>query len=191
MGYSIQRRNTVTATQSDGQKQTGFIAQEVEAAANKLNYDFSGVYKPQNDKDPYGLSYSDFVVPLVKAVQELSSQNEALQERVSKLEAMINGRLSTVNSQRSTVISAASLLQNVPNPFSQTTRINYTLPPKHLSAKIIITDKSGKVLKQVNLSGNGKGGLNLDASMLSSGAYQYSLFVDGKLIASKQMILTK
>ena len=50
--------------------QTGFIAQEVELAAKKLGYDFSSVDAPKNDKDNYGLSYSEFVVPLVKAIQE-------------------------------------------------------------------------------------------------------------------------
>ena len=55
---------------------TGFLAQEVEEAAKKINYDFSGVDAPKNDKDVYGLRYGDFVVPLVKAVQELSVQNE-------------------------------------------------------------------------------------------------------------------
>jgi hypothetical protein len=49
---------------------SGFIAQEVEQAAKELNYDFDGIYKPQNDKDTYGLGYQQFVVPLVKAVQE-------------------------------------------------------------------------------------------------------------------------
>ena len=57
---------------------TGFIAQDVEKAAKELNYDFSGVDKPANDKDVYGLRYAEFVVPLVKAVQELSKKNEEL-----------------------------------------------------------------------------------------------------------------
>lgn len=35
-------------------KFTGFIAQEVEAAAEKIGYDFSGVDKPANDKSFYG-----------------------------------------------------------------------------------------------------------------------------------------
>ena len=60
---------------------TGFIAQDVEKAAKELNYDFSGVDAAKNDKDLYGLRYSEFVVPLVKAVQELSSQNEKLKNQ--------------------------------------------------------------------------------------------------------------
>jgi len=51
-------------------------------------------------------------------------------------------------------------------------------------------DKTGKVLKEINVSGSGKGVLSIDASTLSSGAYQYSLYVDGRLIGTKQMILT-
>ncbi len=49
---------------------TGFIAQEVEKAANECNFDFSAIVKPSNDKTPYNLTYAEFVVPLVKAIQE-------------------------------------------------------------------------------------------------------------------------
>lgn len=66
---------------------SGFVAQEVEKAATNLGYDFSGVYKPQNDKDLYGLSYAEFVVPLVKAVQELSKANEQLTMKNDELKA--------------------------------------------------------------------------------------------------------
>ncbi|MBK5285458.1 MAG: tail fiber domain-containing protein [Bacteroidia bacterium] len=51
---------------------SGFIAQEVEQVAKQVGYDFSGVDAPKNDKDLYGLRYAEFVVPLVKAVQELN-----------------------------------------------------------------------------------------------------------------------
>lgn len=56
---------------------TGFIAQEVESAAKEVNYNFSGIDAPKNGKDFYGLRYAEFVVPLVKAVQELSAANGA------------------------------------------------------------------------------------------------------------------
>jgi len=41
---------------------SGFIAQDVEIAAQSLGYDFSGVDAPENDKTPYGLRYAEFVV---------------------------------------------------------------------------------------------------------------------------------
>ncbi len=49
---------------------TGFIAQEVEQAARNLGFEFSGVDRPENANGLYGLRYAEFVVPLVKAVQE-------------------------------------------------------------------------------------------------------------------------
>ncbi|HYJ62619.1 MAG TPA: tail fiber domain-containing protein, partial [Parafilimonas sp.] len=177
---------------------TGFVAQDVEKAAKNLNYDFSGVDAAKNDKSLYGLRYSDFVVPLVEAVQELSRMNDAkdseinnLEARLSKLEAMVSANQSTVNSEQLAIVSSASLQQNNPNPFSNATTINYSLPKTYSSAKIIITNNNGVALKQINLSAKGKGSVNINASTLAAGAYQYSLYVDGKKIDTKQMISSK
>jgi carbonic anhydrase/acetyltransferase-like protein (isoleucine patch superfamily) len=100
---------------------TGFIAQDVEKAAKELNYDFSGVDAPKNEKDLYALRYAEFVVPLVKAVQELSKLNDEkdariddLQKQINELKAMVHGNItSTAVDQQST----ASLEQNVLRPF--------------------------------------------------------------------------
>jgi flagellar hook assembly protein FlgD len=166
---------------------TGFAAQDVEKAAKELNYDFSGVDAAKNSKDLYGLRYAEFVVPLVKAVQELS-------QKVEKLEAALAERnssnLSSASSKNVT-LTDASLGQNTPNPFTRGTSINYTVPQKFSSAQIIIYDNNGRTIKQVNISAAGKGTINVDASMLSAGTYSYSLIVDGKPISSKQMILAK
>ena len=77
-------------SEKEGKVYTGFIAQEVEEAANKLKYEFSGLHKPTNDKDAYGLSYSDFVVPLVKAVQELSEENKQLKQQLAALKLQVD-----------------------------------------------------------------------------------------------------
>ena len=61
-------------------RRSGFIAQEVEKAAEETGYNFDGVSKPQDAKGNYSLAYSQFVVPLVKAVQELDKKNEQLQK---------------------------------------------------------------------------------------------------------------
>ena len=92
-----------------------------------------------------------------------------------------------VNGQQST----AALQQNIPNPYNHTTSIAYNLPAQFSSAQIIVTDNTGKTLKTINVSGAGKGILHLDASTLSSGSYNYSLYVDGKLIDTKKMMLSK
>src|SRR6266542_1477562 len=181
---------------------TGFVAQDVEVIAKKMNYDFDGVDAPKNDKDLYGIRYDEFVVPLVKAVQELSKSNdekdkklEDLQRQIDELKKMIQPSAeNSVVSQAATTnltIASALLEQNIPNPFTANTTIHYSLPQKFTTAQILITDQNGKALKQLNVSGTGKGSLNIDTAMLSAGAYNYSMYVDGKLIGSKQMVHIK
>jgi hypothetical protein len=183
---------------------TGFIAQDVEKAAKSLNYDFSGVDAAKNDKDLYGLRYAEFVVPLVKAVQELSKMNDAkdsgiqqqnikidnLQQQLNELKKMIAVNQSPAVADNSTIMSSASLQQNTPNPFTNATNIKYSLPLSYSSAKIIVTGNNGIALKQINVTGK-EGSVTIDASTLATGAYQYSLYVDGRLIDTKQMIATK
>ena len=51
-------------------RRSGFIAQEVEKAADASGYNFSGIIKPKTEREHYSLSYESFVVPLVKGMQE-------------------------------------------------------------------------------------------------------------------------
>lgn len=79
----------------DGEKikYTGFLAQEVEQAAQAIGYDFSGYHAPKDKTGLYSLSYEQFVVPLVKAMQEQQviitnqqKQIELLEKRLTALE---------------------------------------------------------------------------------------------------------
>jgi hypothetical protein len=78
---------------------TGFIAQEVEAAAKNIGFEFSGVDAPKNENDMYGLRYAEFVVPLVKAVQEqqqqieeLKAENASMEEQLMAIESKLLGK---------------------------------------------------------------------------------------------------
>lgn len=105
---------------------TGFVAQDVEKVAKDLNYNFSGVDAAKSSKDLYGLRYSEFVVPLVKAVQELSKMNDDkdhvindLKTRLERLETAMNMQSSQAGNQGKAIsINDASLEQNRPNPFT-------------------------------------------------------------------------
>ncbi len=82
------------------QREVGFIAQEVEALIQSLGVEFNGVDAPENEDDYYGIRYSQFVMPLVKAVQELNekleqenatlkAQNDEMLKRIEKLEELM------------------------------------------------------------------------------------------------------
>jgi hypothetical protein len=82
-------QNAIPPAASKPARITGFVAQEVELVANAIGFDFSGIDKPKNSKDLYGLRYSEFVVPLVKAVQEQQAMIEVLQARLEQLEKLL------------------------------------------------------------------------------------------------------
>jgi hypothetical protein len=73
-------------------KMTGFLAQDVELAANEIGYNFSGIHKPKNGDGLYSLEYGSFVVPLVKAVQEqqqiIEKQQKQIDELLKRIEAL-------------------------------------------------------------------------------------------------------
>lgn len=68
---------------------TGFIAQEVETAAKATGYDFSGVDIPKSAKEVYGLRYEEFVIPLVKAVQEQQQMLDTDDSRLTSLQQQL------------------------------------------------------------------------------------------------------
>jgi trimeric autotransporter adhesin len=78
----------------DGEKikYSGFLAQEVEQAAKGAGYDFSGYTAPKNQWSLYTLSYEQFVVPLVKAMQEqqviITNQQKQLEMMEKRLAAL-------------------------------------------------------------------------------------------------------
>jgi len=180
---------------------SGFIAQDVEKAARSVGYNFSGVDAPENGKGMYGLRYAEFVVPLVKAVQELSEQNDQLQKQVNELTGLVYKLLekedavvfrsenSTTGLPESTGIKA-SLEQNIPNPFNQTTVVRYTLPQSYNSAQIVITNASGVIVKKIPLFA-GSNNITIEGGSMQAGIYFYSLICDGNVVDTKRMILTK
>jgi hypothetical protein len=185
---------------------TGFVAQEVEEAAKALNYDFSGVDKPKDNEDFYGLRYGDFVVPLVKAVQELSAENkelkkevnelqqkqeqiEVLEARLAKLEAALSR--STHSSNTTATITGAYLEQSIPNPSRGSALIRYHLPQGTSSAQVVVTNSKGQVLKTIALNSRGDGQVSLQGGNLPAGTYTYSLWIEGRQADTKQMVIVR
>jgi hypothetical protein len=72
----------------DGTSEAGFIAQELKAAQDAANADYLDLVY---DQDPERLEASSgkLLPVLVKAIQELSAQNKALEDRIAQLE--VNG----------------------------------------------------------------------------------------------------
>ena len=130
------------------------------------------------------VNYIELIPILVKAMQEQEAKIEALTQLVDQLK--------NSHGEASVKLSGASLSQNTPNPpVANGTRINYQIPSSTANAEIIFTNASGQRMKQVRLDKNSPGYIDVDTSTLISGTYFYTLFVNGKSIDTKKMIVNK
>lgn len=191
LGVSDKKKeeNVATVARKQPTRQIGFVAQEVEAIVKKTGYVFSGVEAPQNDKDHYSIRYAEFVVPLVKAVQELTAKVEDQEKKISTLLELLaqSGTNRDIGSAAGTTV----LFQNNPNPFSAETEIKMVLPETTGQASIIVYNLEGKQLNHLPVQGRGDTSVKISAHELSAGLYIYALIVDGKTVDVKRMILTK
>lgn len=67
----------------------GLIAQEVKQVIDEMGIDFGGYQdmKVKGGADRLSLGYVEFIAPLIKAVQQLSTQNQELLSRIEALES--------------------------------------------------------------------------------------------------------
>jgi hypothetical protein len=84
-----QHRAGMDFTSSVSVLHSGFIAQEVAQAAKDVGFASDIVHNPENSNDHYGLNYAEFVVPLVKAVQELSKTTDSVTTKSTKQDSVI------------------------------------------------------------------------------------------------------
>lgn len=156
----------------------GLLAQEVKELYPELVHeDAAGVMS---------INYMELIPLLIQAVQDLSEQVSALSGSSSA------ARKQAPKLQESnTETIAATLYQNSPNPFTEETVISYIVPIEAQQASIYIYNMIGELLNQYDISAFGEGYVTISANELYAGTFLYSLVVDGKLIDTKQMIITQ
>lgn len=196
------------AQQKDKIRYSGFLAQDVEKAANKVGYgEFSGIVKPEINGGKYGLRYAEFVVPLVGAVQEQqiliedqqaqlsekSQEIEDLKTEVAELKALVHQLIDgqKVQPKQQAFITNATLGQNQPNPFNESTLIPYNIPNGAQSASLKVYTITGQLLRSIPIQNFGTGSIELQTDGLNNGQYTYSLEVDGQVVVTKKMSLQK
>lgn len=120
------------------------------------------------------------------AIADLQKQLSALESRLSRLENAAGNP-----GKSSLELNSVRLEQNQPNPFSQSTLINFELPDNSTDAKIIITTMDGKTIQEVAINGNKTGQVQINAANMSAGSYLYSLYVNGVMTATKTLMISK
>ncbi|GBD07667.1 hypothetical protein HRbin21_01498 [bacterium HR21] len=165
-----------------GTPDIGFLAEEVARVVPEVVS-----YEP--DGQVAGMDYSRLVALLVEAVKE--QQREIAQLR-GLVEQLLRERGERGGSGGSIELHDAWLGQNIPNPFEGTTTIPYYIPAGVSRAELVVRDLGGRELRRLELSERGAHGqVRLEMRLLGSGTYEYSLVLDGRVVATRQMTLVR
>ena len=163
--------------------QYGFLAQEVQKIYPEMVFtDGDGMLS---------LNYTAIIPLLVKTVQQQHAEIENLKTQIAQSSSSAELKSSSLFTEEKTTDSPASLSQNKPNPFSSETRIEMFVPKSVANATLYVYDLQGKQVKSITVTGRGATFETIHGSELQAGLYIYSLVTDGKLVGSKQMVLTE
>ncbi len=180
-------------------KFVGIIAQEMKEIApytvgKFISQDTLGNKTEYLDYDANALFY--ILVNSVKEQQKSLSQKDSaiasLNARLERLEQMLenNSSNSTSEIQKNSECCEASLEQNFPNPFNQSTTIRYNLNGDIQNAAIIVTSLTGTEVGRYYISTTGSQ-ITIPAYTLAAGTYFYQLITDGKQADVKKMEIIK
>jgi hypothetical protein len=168
-------------------KKSGFIAQDLEKIIPE-------VVQTDENGEKY-VNYDGIIPYLVESIKEQQQLIQNLQLEISALKSGENA-LKSMGTSYTTEVHLTSdsqknqLFQNIPNPFSSNTIIEYTLADNTTNAMICIYDLNGIQLKCVPIDITTGGKITISANEFKAGMYLYSLLVDGQLVDTKRMVLT-
>lgn len=148
------------------------------------------------------VNYNALIPILIRGTQEIDDRLNNLDEQILEIERLrrevedLKKQLADIrlHENSNAVVreeDRAVLFDNNPNPFDKGTVINYYLPNSADLAKLTVSDLGGTRLLDFVISERGNGSIILEGAILNPGQYLYSLIVDGKIIATKRMIITR
>ena len=169
-------------------KTIGVIAQEVEKVVPEV--------VKTNENGLMGVAYDQLIGLLIEGIKEQQALVTELTKKVEVLEGnkAVFSEVTLRNTTDNATIGSelpATLHQNIPNPFSESTKIGYNLPNDIQTAFLCVYDMQGKQVKRFTLTERGENSLIIDGYELTAGMYLYALIADGKEVEVKRMILTE
>jgi hypothetical protein len=133
------------------------------------------------------VDYEQLIPIMIEAMQEQDKKIEALTKQVSELTA--SKQSGTSNTSAAIKLSNADFDLS-PNPAFNRASIRFNNLPANARATLAVTDRTGKMIKQIQLSNN-SGAVDLDISSLTNGTYTCTLSVNGTNVSSKTLQVAK
>ena len=181
----------------------GLSAQEVQKVFKDL------VFEGQDGI--LGIHYSGLIPVIIESIKELNNnlqlksdslqtiqkELEFLKQQVDNLNQQMKKccteNLKSANGDLSIEIGASNsvLNQNMPNPFTEDTKISMYIDNEVSNAELYIFDVQGKYISSYHISERGNAEVTISGNDLNAGMYLYTLVVDGKEVGTKRMILNE
>jgi hypothetical protein len=160
-------------------KHYGLIAQDLQELYPDLVY--------EGDDGYLSINYTGIIPLLIQSLKELKTEIDELKS---------SGSPETKSAHVATALlpggtGTAVLYQNAPNPFSVQTNIRFELPNTVQNAELHICNMTGTLLKTIKVNQRGEGNVTISANEFAAGMYLYSLVIDGRIVDTKQMLLTE
>ncbi len=175
---------TDTEIQSMQKSHYGLVAAQLQQVYPDLVY--------ENQHGELCINYIEMIPLLVQSINELNAKITTLQGGNNGGAVVMSRAIpGATDIEESAALTIPVLKQNNPNPFTENTVIEYSLPETVETANLYIYDMNGKQIEQIVLTERGDASVTINGGQLAAGMYLYSLIADGKVIDTKRMILTK
>lgn len=173
--YNLKRPSTMKVSDK---RHYGVSAQELQELYPNL---------VQEGQDGYlTVNYVEMIPLLLRSIQELKQELDEVKGEAKAMTRSVSDETADFN----TAAKNNVLYQNTPNPFKEQTIIRFSLADDVRDASICIFDMTGKTLKKIPIS-SGMDSISIGGSELSEGMFLYSLIVNGQVIDTKRMVITK
>lgn len=121
----------------------------------------------------------------------LEQQDLAIRQMQEDLQELKNSMQPAANGTSATSDETSQLFQNRPNPFRETTEINFYLPNTVGQATLVVYSLDGKEMMSFNNLSRGYSKVVVEGGQLEAGNYVYRLIADDEVIGSKTLVLSK
>ena len=165
--------------------QYGLAADQLKAVYPELVY--------EDKTGNVSINYIELIPLLVQANNELCARVRELERdrgTVVMSKSVQSSEMSLANDEQAETLML-SLGQNNPNPFSEQTSIEVSVPEAVATATLLIFDMQGKQVRKIDIDERGIFRITVTGQGLTEGMYLYSLIADGKVVQTRKMILSK
>ncbi|HAH23390.1 MAG TPA: hypothetical protein DCL77_06495 [Prolixibacteraceae bacterium] len=188
-GFSMEGIDTTKVSKIDKEYYKrihyGFVAQDVKKIFPELVF--------EDNEGNLAIDYQAFIPILFKMVKDQEVLIEQLNNEIEtvKNDCCSSSKLKSASIEGNNNLRAENILfQNIPNPFSVTSTIKFSISKDVIKATLNIYNMNGTQLKNIELNQRGEGSIIINGGEFNAGMYLYALIADGQVIDTKRMILT-